>query len=64
MGLAGMAAALLGPASVTMTDTAEMLPLMRRNIEKNFGEDARPLFPFLIAFVTDAKPNMESHVPQ
>ena len=39
VGLAGMAAALLGPASVTMTDTAEMLPLMRRNIEKNFGEE-------------------------
>ena len=38
VGLAGMAAALLRPASVTMTDTVEMLPLMKRNVMQNFGE--------------------------
>mmetsp|Transcript_32158 Transcript_32158/g.76454 ORF Transcript_32158/g.76454 Transcript_32158/m.76454 type:complete len:401 (+) Transcript_32158:54-1256(+) len=40
VGLAGLSAALLQPKSVSMTDTAEMLPLMRRNVEKNLGREA------------------------
>jgi len=38
VGLAGMTVALLGPASVTLSDTAELLPLLQRNVDHNLGK--------------------------
>ena len=40
VGLAGMAAALLGPASVTLTDTVELIPLLQRNVDRNLSSES------------------------